>query len=789
MTWAWILPASLLLLVKIGLTLRLARLPWWTLGKEASQAPLGMRLCASWLLLEGLLVAWILILSSLHWLTPEAFISGVMVVTCLLLAWLPRTTAGVLCREPIPARTAWMSAAALLPVALAVIALFTRNCMLGDPTGDAVTYGNPRISLWLSQRSVLGTGFGGLISITVNEWLGELNCLGYALAGRDLLAAGLGGVEMLLVLAASVHGLARTCGLSSIRAGLLTSLLATAPAVYLLGVVTKGDLGAIAGGMVVMAGLVRGCKQPRDPAALLSIVLGGAFASACKVPCLAFWLPAMALLAHWWFRPSASGTAGIMAPRRLVALLVIVLAFAPVLLSRFLLNWSDFGGPLVRLPVEKAEFTWQNLSGNLELLWVRMMAPWQHWTLGLGSDALSSTLGGSGPLLCLIGTLGLLILLCRPSRNLLVPLAIFAVAATVACAALYVWPWNARYFLPSMLPPLVVLVAMACSGAGRGWLKLVAGLSATIALSVNAAVIAMPGDFMPHYGLVGAAQLDHTQRMMPRGLYLPRLSACDVLMSGALPQRTLVFNPAVTMASPYMLRPFEDRLALAGSSAELARTMIGSDHPTMIVAATYEHFMRNYDTIMVGPMDFMAAFRARGYDPIVANHLFTVGIPREAPGVQMLLSGIDATWGVYGAGPGITLSPSDAAVSSADLADACFVSPPVELRGAAVVRLRLAGDLIADPATSRDPDTDGERQALRAGHVSLHGERLLISLPEGHIPQDRWWATTFVPPRPGAYRFSVGLGGWTKGRGSLHIRQFEVLGLVDSRYAVPWPTR
>lgn len=447
---------------------------------------------------------------------------------------------------------------AVLPIFAVFALMMFRSLVYLDNTLDAQTYGLVRLGIWMNYQSILVIMPTLQVNVFANEWNGELIGLLYGIAAGSIQGFQFGCVEQLIVLFVSALWLLRGLGAGKSWSILAATAIATTPAVLGLASVVKGDLLACAALVMAAGGLFELRRHPVAASmivtASLALAVGSKVTAAVGVAAIAG-IALYLVVREGMVRRAAAGV-----------LLGAPIAF--VTLSRFVVNFIEYGTPLKRVEAEK-------IAPGLETLWTSLDYI-ARMTVTFGPERAAilgwSLAGGAGLVVSFSAVAFALRKREQETSHLRTFLIVLSVGATVATAYFVpTYPWSYRYFLPMIL---VVVACLLASVAARWRPKMMA--AAIVIIAIDASYMLWPGEINGNNTFAGMVQVGLTHS--PLDISVPEYMKAEyhfaeLNLDRSRPRSFGVLAEVNRPVSPLVGSRAQNRLYLASNTSELADTL------------------------------------------------------------------------------------------------------------------------------------------------------------------------------------------------------------------------
>jgi hypothetical protein len=528
---------------------------------------------AAWLVVQTATIAVMLMLSLFSELTATAF--RILVFLSFVLISLAMYLLNITFRsfttmrflpEVNPA-----SIFALISMLCCFAAVFIHGVYFYDTTDDALYYGLSRIAYWYQHHSLLAFDNTDAMHLFAFEWNGELNGLFYFLLTGSDRSISLGNLEFLIILALALIFLLRSLSVDGVSSLAIAFLFLLVPASFILSMTVKGDLAAEAGSVLGMAWTIRSLRREKqDPASLWAI---GAFswAAGAKITVVPLCLPMILL-------------------HLVILLRVNVTYWAPAAcfvglnFARKLLNILQFGSLIalraIERPVLSVDNILTNAKGLLFSLFYRGIEPNQYYVL-------VNDFGLVGIISLAMAIAALAQAQAWPNpftrdntlRSTIV-LAIFF-GSLIFLMAGYPWfRWSSRYFLPWVVPALLMPFTMAFAGPNLSDnpRRQMAQVGLVLFGLFHFWVVFRPSEVMPGISLRAAfsralVSTDVERKLAGHALDIPIYSEYLTLEEGNRPLRILVLTGPDEILFPLWGEDARNTVEFAASLASLKQAM------------------------------------------------------------------------------------------------------------------------------------------------------------------------------------------------------------------------
>lgn len=611
----------------------------------------------SWALdhISGLISGWLLLLAFQHsiilalsaaGLMSQPYFLTLMLAASLLLHWKSRS---VPFSPWIEDKSAW-NLLPLIAILFVLLAMWLRSIFFFDYTWDALTYGIPRLVMWLNYGSVFISMPTPQLNLFVNEWNAELNALGYALASGGYTGFAFGNLEILLLLFLTVVWVAVLLGARMFWALCLAAVIGSAPAVLGLATTTKGDLLACTAFLASLGWLIH-IKQ-RGPSTafaygMLLLALTLAVGSKVSVALSALTMGVLAL--------ALIDRRGVREILQLPALTKLaILAGLAAFSARLLTNWVVYENPLKRMHHEKAQFSLNHLFENLAQTWERLFSFGDIFPNDERSWALMANMGGAAWLIlitALMASAAWMVLRNRALRQnpqpgnglsdahlddrnsttsdldrlkpdlkwLMFVCACLAMATVAGMTLSAAAPWAFRYHAPGIITLLIVIGAVSIPVGLRGNWRAALVLASLIVVAINLAITSRPGEIVPAPlgDLTAKIKIaDSAQKRIHLYVRDPYKSAAvdRAGLDVAQPLNILVFHTPDTALAPFVGSRAQNRIRTVADENELLA--ISSLPGWDIVAVLLKKEMRNQQTVH--------ALKQQGYFVVADNAKYLI---------------------------------------------------------------------------------------------------------------------------------------------------------------------
>ncbi|MEI6701915.1 MAG: hypothetical protein WCL71_00085 [Deltaproteobacteria bacterium] len=269
-----------------------------------------------------------------------------------------------------------------LPISIAsvflIVFLVIRATFFFDNTYDVSTYGLPKIALYFQNDSIFHLSFLNDLRIDANERNGELIFLHCLLITDDIRYLGLAGVEVWLGIFISIIFAAKTLRINNEGAIAVGLLVASAPIIFGLSGITKGDSSAVLNFASASGFLFAAINYGVTKSRLYFILVALALAISCKMTIIFGCITILLIALICFSRNNSLFLAG---GFKFYSIVLVSLSFA---FTKQIQNIFIYAEPLKRAGWEKsvAGLKWNNLNQGFPDL--------VSWLLGLNGDLLPS---------------------------------------------------------------------------------------------------------------------------------------------------------------------------------------------------------------------------------------------------------------------------------------------------------------------------------------------------------------------------------------------------------------
>lgn len=340
----------------------------------------------------------------------------------------------------------------LFCILLMVFVVAVRNSFIPDLNWDAVTYGYPRLSIWLHYRSVFIEMPSQQNAIFIDEWLGEFLGLPYALITRSMASAMFGQTESYIIYAVSIYLICKRFSNDRVASVCTTLMICSTPSVLGLAASYKGDLLAAAG-VVICAFWASSIKETRHPVLIFCLTAwSAAIATGAKLSAFGPSALFTILALYYLWRHHREKAA------RAVAL---ALPLSSILMSRYFLNLFHYHNPVIR-PDSESSQTGISIDKFLDNMGIIIEHLTKQESANSDFFCLSAGFGFSGIILSILFASDYM--KNKAERGAYMALTVAAISTSIMMSIIWAQPWSFRYFLPGISILIAVIGSISTSG-------------------------------------------------------------------------------------------------------------------------------------------------------------------------------------------------------------------------------------------------------------------------------------------------------------------------------------
>jgi hypothetical protein len=531
---------------------------------------------AAWLVVQTATIGVMLALSVISELTPNVFRS--MVLLSLLLLSLAMYLHDIRFRSFTAMRFLPSinpaSIFALISMFCCFAAVFVHGVYFYDTTDDALYYGLSRIAYWYQHHSLLAFDQTDAVHLFAFEWNGELNGLFYFLLTGSDRSISLGNLEFLIVLALALIFLLKSFSVDGTSSLAIAFLFLLVPASFVLSMTVKGDLAAELGSLLGLAWTIRSLSQEKQRAASLWSITAFSWAAGAKITALPLCFPLILLHSVMLLRARVG-----------VTFWATAAGFVGLNLARKLINVLQFGSLLSDLsaserPVLTVDHFLTNARGLLSSLFYRGVEPNQYF-------ALFHDFGFIGIISVAMAIAALAQAQAWPipfARNnalrSAIVLVIFFGSLIFVMAGLPWFTWSSRYFLPWVIPALLIPFTVVFAGpdASAGSRREMAQVGLVLLGLLHFYVVFRPSEITPGISLRAAfsralVSTDMERKLAARASNIEIFSKYLTPANGRRPLRILVLTGPGTILFPLWGNNAHNTVEFAASDELLKQAM------------------------------------------------------------------------------------------------------------------------------------------------------------------------------------------------------------------------